>query len=150
MFNGWVERFDGTNELSGAATRILWSSVISASRTGRPPHTSQIQRELSDNTSSQCFHCQLCFPPEEEQEPKLYLRRLEGFGFGLGWVRNVKCFCHCGLAWEGPDRSYGWEKTGVCVFAVRDNRAFHVGKHRPFHRPTGKKTPTSSNLFTQT
>lgn len=51
----------------------------------------------------------------------------------------------CGLVWESPGRSCSGEKTVVCIFAVRDNKAFHVSKHRPFHSPTGKKP----NLFTQ-
>lgn len=49
-----------------------------------------------------------------------------------------------GCVWESPGRSCGGDKTIVCIFAVRDNKAFLVSKHRPFHSPVGKKTPTSS------
>lgn len=48
-------------------------SVITASRAGGPPRTSQMQPELSDNTSSWLFQSKFCFPPEEGQELKLYL-----------------------------------------------------------------------------
>lgn len=126
-------------------------SVISASRTAGPPCTLQAHLKLSDSTSSQCFQSQVCFLPGEAQESKPYLRGpWAPCHFRIGWGRNVKCFCHGGLAWESSDRLYGWKKTRVCVFAVRDNGALHLGKHRPFHRPVGKKrTQPLLNLFTQ-
>ncbi len=86
--------------------------------------------QADSNDAIEAFH-QLTFPDKEKAfEDITLLRDII--------LDNDLCICIC---WHGVDSGKGKESfgstTGCCVFRVRQDRSFHVGKGDP--RPSGDK-----------